>query len=550
MDFIKRYWIQIAAHLKQLPAVTKLLIGSVLVIMLLVGSLMMLYAANPESQSIDNLIPVSKVAEARTALESDGVKVFELNGGLAVSSSQYARAMAVLAQSGITSRGFAKAFEDHVKRTNKIWTTAGQSKESFNFYKQVELARVVKNFGGVDHADVLISKARDTGFGAARTHPTAAVSLSMNGGAELTRSKAKSLAQFVSNAVPNMKLGDVKIMDAPNNRTFVFDGGAMDSADEVAGVKAAIELNQQRKIKNQLPSDTRVSVSAILDSTLRTEGEMILLDKTADVLSAETVKIKDTEGASGGAPGASANLPRAIGGGGGASGTERSEDTKIEKFAKRPTTKREKYVKGGSEILKFHVSLELSREHINRIYDVQHPDDKGKYDSAKLVPIIAKESARVEKQIEKFADGKEQGTVSVTVAPYTRGAFGGSQIATASAGGILGGIVSGEGPIDLKLLVTGGLGLFALAFMFGMARNATRRQNLPSIEELAGIPPSLPVDDELVGEAEEHESPMEGLELDEEEIRSRKIADQIAYLVNENPVEAGAIFKRWALSEE
>ncbi len=92
----------------------------------------------------------------------------------------------------------------------------------------------------------------------------------------------------------------------------------------------------------------------------------------------------------------------------------------------------------------------------------------------------------------------------------------------------------------------GAMGLMALGLMFGMVRKATTQSNdLPSVEDLAGVPPTLPSDDDLVGEAEESENTMEGVELDSEELRYRQLNEQIAELVKSRPDDAAALLGKW-----
>ncbi|MCX5661136.1 MAG: hypothetical protein NTW19_15730, partial [Planctomycetota bacterium] len=64
-----------------------------------------------------------------------------------------------------------------------------------------------------------------------------------------------------------------------------------------------------------------------------------------------------------------------------------------------------------------------------------------------------------------------------------------------------------------------------------------------------GVPPSMPVDDDVVGEADAHDSTMAGVELDEAQIRTRKIAEQIGEMVKANPSEAATLFNRWIRKE-
>ena len=73
---------------------------------------------------------------------------------------------------------------------------------------------------------------------------------------------------------------------------------------------------------------------------------------------------------------------------------------------------------------------------------------------------------------------------------------------------------------------------------------------MPTIEELAGVPPTLPTDDDLMGEVDEMDSSLAGVELDEDELRARQIADQISDLVRANPEEAGGLLTKWVTDDQ
>ena len=116
----------------------------------------------------------------------------------------------------------------------------------------------------------------------------------------------------------------------------------------------------------------------------------------------------------------------------------------------------------------------------------------------------------------------------------------------ASPGGFVGLMQSGWAkPIGLGLLAVS-----SLLIMFGMVRKATQAPELPSTEEMAGVPPKLPGDEEITGEVAEADGTMVGLEVSEEELELRRIADQIAEMIKSNPYEASTLLNRWILTEE
>jgi flagellar biosynthesis/type III secretory pathway M-ring protein FliF/YscJ len=91
----------------------------------------------------------------------------------------------------------------------------------------------------------------------------------------------------------------------------------------------------------------------------------------------------------------------------------------------------------------------------------------------------------------------------------------------------------------------GGLALVAVAMMLMMVRSASKKQPLPSLRELAGVPPQLPSEEDLIGEAGESEAVLPGMELDEDAIRHRQLSEQLSQMIKANPDEVTAVVNRW-----
>ena len=94
------------------------------------------------------------------------------------------------------------------------------------------------------------------------------------------------------------------------------------------------------------------------------------------------------------------------------------------------------------------------------------------------------------------------------------------------------------------------LGLGALGFMFMMVRKAGKKPELPTAEELVGLPPALETKTDLIGEADESDTPLAGIELGEGEVRTQKLMEQVAELVKTNPEGAAKLIKRWVSVEQ
>ncbi|MCZ6543454.1 MAG: hypothetical protein O6768_07295, partial [Planctomycetota bacterium] len=105
------------------------------------------------------------------------------------------------------------------------------------------------------------------------------------------------------------------------------------------------------------------------------------------------------------------------------------------------------------------------------------------------------------------------------------------------------------GPL-VRYVGLGSLAFISLAMMFLMVRKASVREELPLPAELVGLPPALEVDDsDVVGEAEESTMALEGVELDDAELRRSQLLEQINETIKTGPEEAATLIRRWAKGE-
>jgi hypothetical protein len=102
--------------------------------------------------------------------------------------------------------------------------------------------------------------------------------------------------------------------------------------------------------------------------------------------------------------------------------------------------------------------------------------------------------------------------------------------------------------IDKAVLVA--LSGVALAMMLLMVKRSGRKITLPTAEELVGIPPALSAGEDIVGEADVSDSPLAGLEVDEDQLKSQKILEQVGALIIENPELASGMLGRWVAAED
>jgi flagellar biosynthesis/type III secretory pathway M-ring protein FliF/YscJ len=83
-----------------------------------------------------------------------------------------------------------------------------------------------------------------------------------------------------------------------------------------------------------------------------------------------------------------------------------------------------------------------------------------------------------------------------------------------------------------------------------MVRKAGKKTEIPSAEELVGVPPSLELQADVIGEADEGELAMEGIEVGDEQMQSKKLLETVSQMVESNPESAAKLLNRWIDVEE
>jgi len=330
---------------------------------------------------------------------------------------------------------------------------------------------------------------------------------------------------------------------------------------------AAVEANLQRKLSDMLsyiPGVT-IAVTAHVDVTrVNQQSTKYFKEKEGSVAIASRVKSDSTTQSSASkaaAPGVRSNAQGDIrSSSSGGQGTTLSDEGGETEFATGlgSQTMTLQDPRGNPTLLA--ASVNIPRGYIVRLIEGEKTDGGG------TPPTEADISARFELEKVKIAEsikphlvasdqaGDVEGKVVVSLIPLDVGLPG----AGASQAGFLGGIAGasgsssggllGGGLIEKGLLAL--LGLGALGMMLMMVRKATKPGELPSAEELSGVPPTLPTVNDMVGEADESEAAMTGIEIGDDEVHSRKLVEQVEDLVGSNPDAAASLLHRWIGEDE
>jgi len=134
------------------------------------------------------------------------------------------------------------------------------------------------------------------------------------------------------------------------------------------------------------------------------------------------------------------------------------------------------------------------------------------------------------------------GTASAGFASIGGGSSGGS-----GSGAGLGSYLTSE---TIRTVVLGGFAVLAVGMMLAMVKKASRPLELQSAEQIVGVPPALDADADIVGEADESMMAMEGIELPDEQVKGKRMLEQVQEMVSKKPSDAAALLNLWLTPEQ
>lgn len=542
MEFVKNTWMQIRAQLEGLTASQKWLIATLLVLGTLIVGILLTVAGRPEMVSISQFAS-TRPDEVLARLSSAGIDARKDGSLIRVPKDQEERAILALVEGDLLSDDASAAF-DALVGNHSPWATNDQNQRAYLIAKQKVVANIIRRMDGVKSAEVVIDMPSREGFGATYVDPTASVAITTQGRGINHKQMVEAVAALVSGTVAKMSPTDVKVII--DGRMFKVNDVNNMLPSETLEYVHNVEQYHQRKIGELLSyiPGVRVAVNVRVDQVSRKSSEEFEYDRSQPLESEETFESVRRDIVDAGEPGPRSNTGLDIAGSRGR-GTEETVTKSLTEFKDKPLIRRTNSVHAGHSVEQINVAINVPRSYFVSYYQRLNPDIEAPPDNAALQPIVADQLAQIQRQVEPMILTAAPGTVVAAMIPDE--AFLMTTPRTAPPTGI------GSVLVDSNMSKPVGIGLLALlalGLMLMMVRKATQQEVLPSVEELAGVPPRLPSEEELIGEAEELESSLAGVELNESELKSRKIAEQISELIKANPQEAGSILGRWVRHDE
>ncbi len=585
MEQLRRILGTIGASLSKLTATQKLLVASVAVILLMTLFLVSQYAGRAQYRALmPGQTPEAQQSAARLLATSQIKYTMSTAGEVQVAPDEHDRAMAVVAQSGQGPANIEGIFDNLYKAQNWI-NSKEQNRQIYVLARNNWLAAVIGKFNGVRSAQVHVDAPEQVGFGAPQRAPKASITMFSANGRGIAQETVDAAARFVAGSVAGLEVDRVEVIDGSLGRPRQVTNErepAITSAREAA---RAIEKQWKDKIAGLLPGidGLAVEVTAVVDAA-RTKSE-VNTNLPLNQGSLSIPKTEETTNSSESAPptgvdsGVRANTGADLSGNASKAPKSTQSTSKTEN-TNAIGTKVEHIDDPGGRVRSLAATVAIPRAFIASLISkdkaaatpasttapaAQKDQQPPPPTEAEIQARFAAEKSSIEALLKPHlkldvAKGEViQGEVVVALMSGEGGGYastgglggggGGAGSGPPSGGGALGTIwAMGGGVIDKVIL--GALALVALGMMLMMAKKAGRQIEIPTAEEMVGLPPPLETDSDLVGEADESETAMAGIEVGEDEIKLTKMREQVAELVKSQPDVAAKVLNRWVAVEQ
>lgn len=555
MERLRRVMASIFAALARLNTSQKMLVGAVAVVLVMTLMLVHVYSGRREMVPLMPGATAEEQQRAAIVLRAAAIPAEDQEGQLVVPAGMQSAALARIAESDAMPGNARVLFDNLIDKQS--WTLSQrQNQQLETIAVQNELAAIISKMSGIRSASIILNLPEKRSLGQPGMQPSAAATVFP------TRALDQNTVDSIANLVAGSRGIDpknVRVIDGTTNRQFkAREEGSMAASTYLEYV-AAVELRKQQQIQEMLSGyipGVIVTVHAQVDVTQRrTETNSILPEGkgSATLLKSEQTKSReDRQASSGGEPGPRSNTREDITGGasGGNGSTETTGDSQFDtEFGREMRV----VVDPRGNPTKINAVVNIPRPYFVDVWRSRQPapaEGTAPADPPEndLQPIVQSETERIKREVELQIDtsaGAEtiKGEVQVSMIPVAPAGAGGTAVQPASIMGIPAGSIAMEGLV--KNVALGGLAVVALGLVVVTAMRASRREPLPSAAELVGLPPALEGGSDLVGEAGEAESALTGIELTDDEMRTRKISEQVGDLVQEKPEDAARLLVRW-----
>jgi flagellar biosynthesis/type III secretory pathway M-ring protein FliF/YscJ len=475
------------------------------------------------------------------------------DGKLLVSSDSQMSALATLNMSNSLPKNISSGFDDMIKQLT-AWDGQDRQNAVFNHGKELSLERVVAAYPGVRSATVIIDPHSKRLIGRENIEPVGSVSVQMKDDSDGSKQLANACANLVSGAQAGLSPAKITVIIGKKLWPITRPGDPADGGMEpgtLLETQVATERLYTDKIEKQLGDIQGVRVAVTVKVNNASEAsESIRYDRDGSLIEDQDTTSQTTEQTSA-APAAAesgvlANVqPMTVAGGGAVGGQSSSESKDTVKKFIAPGMKKTVQKRAAGEPIPVGASVRVPRSYFSLVAKGMDPAAKDP-DKATVDRLIADEIAKIRKDVIACTGIASAERITVDAYADLVQASRTPEVATASAMTLA---VGGH----VKEIALGGLALASLFMMSMIVRKgapavavATAASSSAAAALAAAAAASrLEGGEPLAGEVSGGAMSLDGVELDDDSIKSQQMLGQVTAMVGDNPEAAATLIKRW-----
>jgi flagellar biosynthesis/type III secretory pathway M-ring protein FliF/YscJ len=541
MDFIKKQLEQIKEHLGSL-SISQSLVIFLLVVMIVVALFWTIYqTSTPEMVPLlDQALTETEVASYENKLENWDVTYRVENNKILVKRQDRDRLIARLGQANALPADMSESWKKLMTESD-MWLTQEDRQNRWKLALEQRLGQIIQLMDGVQKAYVIINPGSKRLLSdGPSSDPSASVYMHMQAGITPSKPLVISVASMVSGAVDRLARDRVQVI--ANGVPCRVPSDASPYASEELDTRRAYEKHFSDKIQQVLAiNNAQVGVFVELESeTIQTTqqkyGDPIVSKERANENMSKPVV---PSGEPGVRPNTGVSVPVSE-----IPGQESSQtETETEYQGERDLTQIVKHNNPGT-VKTIRATINIPHTYFVEIYKQQTGKEE-KPTVAQLDPIIKAQEDNVRKKILPIINANDPSFVEVSYFFDIQNAPGVETALAASGPTSLPEMSQYIKPVGLIFLAF--TSLLMVLMMLKKASSNVAIQNLERNEPAVEPTPALEVDSGPIGEASSSDGVLQGIEVDEDTIRTRKMAEQVATLVKEDPASAATLVRQWII---
>ncbi len=294
-----RSWWEVADRTQRVVTI----FGSAFLVLILGGTFY--FASKPKMAMAYGGLTPGDQGRVVAEVQKLGIPVeIDMMGTVNVPHDKIALVHSTLAKNGVNPTSGHLGNAD--RGTIGIMSPKSVEEAQLNAIREGEIAQTLESLNGVSAVKVLLTTGDKSAFAGEDNPPTASVTITEEGGADLSGAPAKAMASLVARAVPGLTTKNVSIVN--QDGLALYDGSEAEGSSASYANKISGQVNEARRIKRELqplldrfgPGNTVLTVRVEMDFDKATERKEDVKAGT-DPLYKESADETMSGGATGGA---------------------------------------------------------------------------------------------------------------------------------------------------------------------------------------------------------------------------------------------------------